>query len=219
VYCALWLANVVSNPGVWMQDVGAAWLMPANALAGIIERRRTLLITNVWAPPSVAALTSCTFAGITITRNPLRPYVWCGSNLGRSGSSGCGHRTGAAAGVSFGSRVNGAGYNLPRALGPALRGLVLARAGASANFFLNSLTFFVVLLCFTAGARRRGDPYFNNYRLKSGIVFLDHLGPGATTVIGVGPEARLGAIQEGAWAGLLLIEGDPAKGIQVIKDY
>jgi MFS family permease len=65
VYCGLWLANVVSNLGVWMQDVGAAWLMPANALVGIIERRRTLLITNVWAPPSVAALTYCTFAGIT----------------------------------------------------------------------------------------------------------------------------------------------------------
>jgi hypothetical protein len=93
------------QPGRVDAGRGSRMAMPANALAGIIERRRTLLITNVWAPPSVAALTCCTFAGITSPAILFALTFGVRSNLGRSGSSGCGHRTGAAAGVSFGSRA------------------------------------------------------------------------------------------------------------------
>lgn len=42
--------------------------------------------------------------------------------------------------------LDSAGYNLARAVGPAVGGIIVARAGAGANFFLNSLTFFVVLI-------------------------------------------------------------------------
>ncbi len=42
--------------------------------------------------------------------------------------------------------LNSAGYNLARAVGPALGGLVVARVGAGANFLLNALAFLGVLV-------------------------------------------------------------------------
>src|SRR5438093_4550737 len=74
VFRALWIATVVSNIGTWMQDVGESWLMtsltpspilvalvetagslpvvlvalPAGALADIVDRRRLLLVMQVW---------------------------------------------------------------------------------------------------------------------------------------------------------------------------
>ena len=32
-------------------------------------------------------------------------------------------------------------------------------------------------------------------------------------------EAKLGVIQEGAWADILVVDGDPAQDINVLKDY
>src|SRR2546426_7548817 len=74
VFRALWIATVVSNVGTWMQDVGESWLMasltpspvlgalvetagslpvvlvalPAGALADIVDRRRLLLVMQIW---------------------------------------------------------------------------------------------------------------------------------------------------------------------------
>jgi MFS family permease len=74
VFRALWIASVVSNIGSWMQDVGESWLMtsltlspllvalvetagslpvvlaalPAGALADIVDRRRLLIVMQVW---------------------------------------------------------------------------------------------------------------------------------------------------------------------------
>ena len=88
-YRALWIASLASNLGGWMQDMGAAWLMttltsspvlialvqaatslqvfflvvPAGALADIVERRWVLMFSNVWALASVAALTYFTLTG------------------------------------------------------------------------------------------------------------------------------------------------------------
>src|SRR2546427_9464473 len=74
VFRALWIATVVSNIGTWMQDVGESWLMtsltpspvlvalvetagslpvvlvalPAGALADVFDRRRLLLVMQIW---------------------------------------------------------------------------------------------------------------------------------------------------------------------------
>src|SRR5947199_7955524 len=74
VYRALWIAQLVSDVGTWMHDVGAAWLMtdshpspllasllqtassmpvvllalPAGAVADVLDRRRLLLVTQTW---------------------------------------------------------------------------------------------------------------------------------------------------------------------------
>lgn len=157
-----------------MQDMGAAWLMttltpspvlialvqaatslpvfvlaiPAGALADIVERRRVLLFSNVWALASVAALAYFTFTG----------NIGPGLLLALTFSVGIGATFEAPAlqavvtelvpraELPAAVALNSAGYNLARAVGPALGGIVLARWGAGVNFFLNSLTFFVVLI-------------------------------------------------------------------------
>src|SRR3989442_3271731 len=74
LFRSLWIADVASNIGTWMHDAAAAWLMtllapspllvslvqaattlplfllalPAGALADIFDRRRILLIAQVW---------------------------------------------------------------------------------------------------------------------------------------------------------------------------
>src|SRR6516225_5145242 len=74
LFRSLWIAAVISYTGTWMQNVGAGWLMtdlttspfmvglvqaaasipvflvvlPAGALADMVDRRRFLLITQAW---------------------------------------------------------------------------------------------------------------------------------------------------------------------------
>src|SRR5437764_14117308 len=74
LFRSLWIATIVSNIGTWMQDVGAGWLMtslssspamvalveaadslplmllalPAGALADIVDRRRLLIVIQIY---------------------------------------------------------------------------------------------------------------------------------------------------------------------------
>src|SRR3954464_11868753 len=90
---ALWTANIVANIGVWMQNVGGAWLMttltsdalpvalmqtattlpaflvglPAGSLADRIDRRRLLLVTQTWMLCSILLLASLTYLQLVNT--------------------------------------------------------------------------------------------------------------------------------------------------------
>src|SRR5258705_3179084 len=90
LFRSLWIASVVSYTGTWMQNVGAGWLMtqmtmnpfmvglvqaagalpvflvilPAGALADMVDRRRFLLVTQGWmvlasGTLGILTLTSC----------------------------------------------------------------------------------------------------------------------------------------------------------------
>src|SRR5450759_3999897 len=74
LFRSLWIASVISYTGTWMQNVGAGWMMtqltmnplmvglvqaaaalpvflvilPAGALADMVDRRRFLLLTQGW---------------------------------------------------------------------------------------------------------------------------------------------------------------------------
>src|SRR5436305_11879511 len=82
LFRSLWIAAVISYTGTWMQNVGAGWLMttlttsplkvalvqaaatlpvflvilPAGALADMMDRRRLLLITQAWMVVASALL-------------------------------------------------------------------------------------------------------------------------------------------------------------------
>src|SRR5215813_2867836 len=90
LFRALWIATIASNLGTWMQDVGESWLMvsltkspilvalvetagslpvvllalPACALADLIDRRKLLLITQLWMLVAACAMGVLTFAGV-----------------------------------------------------------------------------------------------------------------------------------------------------------
>ena len=89
LFRTLWIAAVISYTGTWMQNVGAAWLMtsltmsplmvglvqaagsiavflvvlPAGAIADMVDRRKLLLFTQSWMVLAAAALGALTLAG------------------------------------------------------------------------------------------------------------------------------------------------------------
>ena len=174
VFRALWLATIVSNLGTWMQNVGAAWLMtslttsplmvtlvqtatsipifllalPAGALADFVDRRRLLLITQFWMLAAAGALAAVTFAGamspvlLLLLTLALGGGAAMNAPAWQANVSDLVPRSELAAAIS----LNSAAFNMARAVGPALAGLILAQAGVGVVFLLNAISFVGVVL-------------------------------------------------------------------------
>lgn len=178
LFRSLWVASTVSNLGGWMQDTAGTWLMTvltpspllialmqtaaslpvlmlgllAGATADIFDRRRLLLFWQAWMLAAVALLSVLTFL------NVLSPWVLLVLtfllNIGTAMNSPAWQaimpelvpREQLPEAVS----LNSAGFNLARAVGPALGGLAIAafvhaETGAAWTFLLNSLSFVGVI--------------------------------------------------------------------------
>lgn len=173
VFRALWIATLVSNVGTWIQNVGAAWLMtslskspvlvalvqvattlpmfllslPAGALADIIDRRRLLLFTQGWMTAAAAILGALTLAGLI---NPwllltLTFVLGLGAALNGPAWQAIVPELVPRRELLQAISLNSAGFNLSRAVGPAVGGALVAAAGAGATFILNALSFLGVL--------------------------------------------------------------------------
>jgi MFS family permease len=173
LFRTLWIAAVVSYTGSWMQNVGAAWLMtsltmsplmvglvqaagsiavfavvlPAGALADMVDRRKLLLFTQSWMVLAAAALGGLTLAG-KITPSSLLVLTFLmgfGAVLNdpawQAITPEVVSRRNFAAGVAW----NSAGFNVARAIGPAFGGLLIAAAGSGLAFLLNAVSFFGVI--------------------------------------------------------------------------
>src|SRR5881227_3054458 len=174
LFRSLWIAAVISYTGTWMQNVGAGWLMtqlttsplmvslvtaattlpvflvilPAGALADMVDRRRFLLATQGWMVVAAALL------GVLTLRHAVTPWTLLGFTfvLGLGAVmndpawqaitpeivSAQSHEAAVA--------LNSVGFNVARAIGPALGGLVIAAAGSGVAFLLNAASFFGVIL-------------------------------------------------------------------------
>lgn len=168
----LWLAQVVSNLGTWMQTVGAQWVIvtasgsaalvslvqtastlpvvllaaPAGVLADVLDRRRVLVTVQLVMVAVAAALAALTVAGVDDA----------GVLLGFTFLLGCGAAfIGPAwqaiqpelvprAQLPQASALGAVNMNLARAVGPALGGALVAAAGAGWVFALNAASFLVV---------------------------------------------------------------------------
>ena len=174
VFRSLWIAAVISYTGTWMQNVGAGWLMtqlstsplmvslvqaaaaipvflvvlPAGALADMVDRRRLLLFTQSWMVVAAVAL------GILTLFNAVSPWMLLAFTL----LMGLGAVMNDPAWQAITPEVvspqlhasavalNSAGFNVARAVGPALGGIVVAAAGSGWSFLLNAASFFGVIL-------------------------------------------------------------------------
>jgi MFS family permease len=171
---ALWIASVVSNVGTWMQNVGVAWLMttltpspilvaliqtatslpvflvglPAGALADLVDRRRLLLVSQSWMLVAAALLGLMTVANLTTPVSLL--VLTFALGLGGAVNSPAWQaivpelvpRHKLANAVA----LNGAGFNLARATGPALGGLLVAASGPGSVFLLNAASFLATII-------------------------------------------------------------------------
>jgi MFS family permease len=165
----LLIADLVSDIGTFMQGVGAAWLMvsqgagpllvaltqtasslpfflvalPAGALGDIFDRRKLILITEVWMF-SVATL----LAALTLL-HWITPWMLLLLTLAISIGDALEAPTWRALlpdvvpekDLMPAIALNGIEFNLARAVGPALGGFLIAAAGAATAFILNALSF------------------------------------------------------------------------------
>ena len=173
LFRTLWLTNLVVSFGVWMQNTGAGWLMatlspdaltvslvsaatilpvfllalPAGALADIVDKRLFIIWTQTWMLAVAGLLALLTYAG------------WVGSYtlLMLTFALGLGAATNNPAwGTVLSEAVprrdlvqaialNGVGFNLARAIGPALAGALILFGGPELAFALNALSYLAVI--------------------------------------------------------------------------
>lgn len=174
VFRMLWLATLASNIGMWVQNTGAGWLMtsldpaplmvslvqaasmlpvfllalPAGALADIIDRRLFLIGAQAWVLAMALLLAALTATG------SLGPWGLLALTFAIGAGSAMNFPAWAATTNELVPRedlvgaiaLNGIGFNLARALGPALGGFAIAAAGPQAAFVLNALAFLVLIV-------------------------------------------------------------------------
>ena len=237
VFRALWIASVVSNVGTWMQNVGAAWLMtlltpspmvvalvqaatslpvflvalPAGALADVVDRRRLLLLTQGWMLLAAAAL------GVATLLGAMTPMIL----LGLTFALGLGAAMNGPAWQAIvpelvppaelqeAVALNGAGFNVARAVGPALGGVIVAAAGPGAVFLLNAASFIVVLFVIYRWQREsrvsRLPPEHVIGAIRAGIRYVRHAPPLQVVLVRSGAFILCGAA---LWALLPLVARD-----------
>jgi len=178
----LWIASIASNVGTWMQNVGAAWLMtslaptpllvalvqtatylpvfllgvPAGAIADIADRRKLLLITQGWMLVAAAILGAMTLAHVTgpWTLLWLTFALGLGSTMNGPAWQAIMPELVPKKNLPAAIALNSMGFNLARAAGPALGGLVVGAIGAGAAFILNAISFVGVLIVLFLWARK-----------------------------------------------------------------
>src|ERR1017187_9245231 len=184
LFRTLWIAAVVSYTGTWMQNVGAGWLMtsltmsplmvglvqaagsiavflvvlPAGAIADVVDRRKLLLFTQTWMVVAAAGLGVLTIAG-KVTPSLLLLFALLmgfGAVLNDPAWQAITPEIVSHQNFAAGIALNSAGFNVARSIGPALGGLVIAAAGSGIAFLLNALSFFGVIYFLYLWKRKPG---------------------------------------------------------------
>lgn len=177
IFFGIWIAALVSNFGGLIQAVGAAWLMTslspdadivalvqasnvlpimvlsliAGAMADVFDRRRLMLLSQIFALLVSGLLALMTFGGWIGPWSllALTFLVGCGNALyGPAWQSSVGDLVPRAE-LPAAVTLNSIGFNIARSVGPALGGFIVALFGAQAAFLVNALTYLgliVVLL-------------------------------------------------------------------------
>jgi len=174
LFRTLWTASVISYIGTWMQNMGTGWLMasltasplmvglvqaattlpvflvilPAGALADMVDRRRFLLLSQAWMVVAAAALGLLTIFGMVSPWSLvlLTFALGFGAVMNDPAWQAITPETVSSQRLASAVALNSAGYNAARAVGPALGGLVIALAGSGVAFLLNALSFFGVII-------------------------------------------------------------------------
>ena len=179
LFRSLWIAAVISYTGSWMQNVATGWLMtsltsspmwvalvqvavslpvflialPAGALADIVDRRKFLLFTQ---GSMVAAATVLGVMTLTRTVTPQILLVFTfllgvGAVMNDPAWQSLTPDLVPPQQLAAAVALNSAGFNIARAVGPALGGLVIATCqgtttGSGRTYLLNAFSFFGVIL-------------------------------------------------------------------------
>jgi MFS family permease len=179
----LLIANVFSDIGAFMQSVGAAWLMvslkagpmyvaltqtasalpffllalPAGALGDIVDRRKLILWTEIWMASVAIALAALVLMGF------ISPWLLLALTFAISAGDAFEAPTWRAVlpelvakeDFEAASALNGIEFNLARAIGPGLAGLLIASFGVGTAFVVNAASFVGVIYVVARWKRAR----------------------------------------------------------------
>ena len=171
---ALWLAILVGNIGTWVHDVAAAWMMAertgsalwvaavqsattlpvvvfalfAGTLADIVDRRRYLILTQLWMLCMASAL------ALLAHLERLEPWSLLALTFALGSGAAMAMPAQAATTPELVPRtmlapavaLNSVSMNIARSLGPALGGLVVAQFGITWAFAVNAVSFLGVAI-------------------------------------------------------------------------
>jgi predicted MFS family arabinose efflux permease len=192
-----------------MQSVAAAWLMtslttspvpvallttmgslpiflvglPAGALADVVDRRWLVLMTQVWmliVAAVLSGLTAMSWMSPTLLL-ALTFTLALGGALSAPAWQAIVPQLVSRRQLAAAVALNSAGFNLARAVGPALGGLLVAAAGPAAVFILNALSFLGIMIVIYRWKPAPRDPGAVPERVGSavaaGIRFTRHSPP------------------------------------------
>jgi MFS family permease len=194
----IWLASLLSNLGLLIQAVGAAWAMtqmtssadkvalvqtalmlpvmlvsmPAGAIADMYDRRIVALISLSISLAGATALTVLAWLGM-VTPQILLTFcfvVGCGMALfGPAWQSSVSEQVPAET-LPSAVALNGISYNIARSFGPAIGGIVVAAAGAVAAFAANAVLYLPLLIVLFLWQRNSEPSRLPRERLNRAIV-------------------------------------------------
>jgi MFS family permease len=174
VFRRIWLASLLSNLGILIQGVGAAWAMtqmassadkvalvqtalmlpimlismPAGAIADMHDRRVVAMVSLVIALVGATVLTVLAWLDLVTPNILLALCFVVGSGMalfGPAWQSSVSEQVPAET-LPAAVALNGISYNIARSFGPAIGGIVVASAGAVAAFALNALFYLPLLV-------------------------------------------------------------------------
>ncbi|MEV0365462.1 MFS transporter [Nocardia fusca] len=173
VYRALWIAQLVSNLGTWMQMVGAQWVMvdepnaaalvsfvqtattlpvmilaiPSGVLADLLDRRRLLLGAQTTMAVLAITLAVSTAAGHT-TPSVLLTLLFllgCGQAVVGPAWQAIQPELVPRDQIPSAAALGSMNMNIGRAVGPAIAGVLVALSGPALVFALNAVSFAAIV--------------------------------------------------------------------------
>ncbi|MGY2850320.1 MULTISPECIES: MFS transporter [Bradyrhizobium] len=174
IFRRIWLASLLSNLGILIQGVGAAWAMtqmtseadkvalvqtalmlpvmlismPAGAIADMHDRRIVALVSLAIALTGATSLTVLAWLNLVTPNILLALCFVVGSGMALFGPAWQSSVSEQVPPETLPAAValNGISYNIARSFGPAIGGIVVASAGAVAAFAANAVLYLPLLV-------------------------------------------------------------------------
>src|SRR5262245_33041635 len=167
-FTVLWTATVVANVGSWMYNAASGWLMtslnpdplivslvqvattlpmflfalPAGALADIVDRRKLLIVNEVAITVISAVYALIVWLGVATATNLLlfTFLTVVGTALTAPALQSVVPQLVPKQDLQPAVALNSVGFNVSRAIGPALGGVTIAALGIAAPFWINAIS-------------------------------------------------------------------------------
>ncbi len=197
MYRALWIAQLVSNLGTWMQTVGAQWMLvgdpraavlvplvqtattlpvmllalPSGVLADLVDRRRLLIATQGAMAAGVGLLASLTATGLTTPAVLLMLLfvVGCGQALTAPAWQAIQPDLVPPEQIPAAAALGSMSINAARAIGPAVAGVLVSLSGPTLVFALNAVSFVGIVFVLISW---RHSPVEQNYPPERALAAL-----------------------------------------------